>query len=239
MLCRLKTPVFTLFNMQETIQQELLQAFTKHGIQTYEKDGVLFVPAGSLEIESRVTTIPSNSGKHVVRVDVATYSSRLGVKPIVESFAGIGDSPSEAVLSAFVKFLLGTFHVLIEALSDHSCNENQGEWFDWRFNEKSWRVCCGPVISQSELSGESITKECSDFFKALEPLYLRHVKSGTHWIRIFVCAFQGKLQKVEVLLDNEPWIEAEDLAWSWGWVTPDAYTTARHFSIALALNRFE
>ncbi len=220
--------------MQETVQQELHLAFTQHGIQAYEKDGALFVPAGALEIESRVTNISSTSGKHVVSVDVVTYSPRLGTKPIVESFAGIGDSPSEAIGLAFLKFMLGTFHVLIEALSDHSCNQNQGEWFDWRLNESSWRVCSGPIISQSEPSGEIITKQCGDFFRALEPLYLRQIKTGTHWIRIFVCAYQGKLHATEVLLDNERWVEAEELAFSWDWVTPDSYTAARSFSIALA-----
>jgi hypothetical protein len=225
--------------MQDTVQQELRLAFTQHGIQAYEKDNALFVPAGSLEIESRVTSISSKSGKQVVCVDVATYSPRLGPKPIVESFAGIGDTHSQAIGAAFLKFLLGTFHVLIEALSDHSCNQNQGEWFDWRQNESSWRVCCGSIISQSELSGEIITKQCGDFFSALEPLYLRQIKIGAHWIRIFVCAFQGKLQTVEVLLDNERWNEAEELALTWDWVTPDAYTTARSFSIALAHENYE
>jgi hypothetical protein len=220
--------------MQENVTHELLLAFNAHGLPAHSEQSDVLVPQANLRLESRVTALPSNTGGYLVRVDVATHSPVVGSTPIVESFAGFGDTDKSAVTGAFGKFLLGTFHVLIECLAGHSCAENQGEWFEWGDSTQRWNVCCGPVITQSEPEGAPISDQCSAFFTALEPILLSKAAHGSHWIRIFVASFHGSVQSMEVLLDNETWPQAEELARSWDWVAPQSYTSARLFAIALA-----
>ncbi len=220
--------------MQDNVQQELLLAFTSHGLAAREVGQSIVVADSGLRVESLVTNQPSPAGGHMVCVEVATYSRRLGATPIVEGFAGFGSTQREAVGMAFGKFLLGTFHILIESLSDHVCEEQQASLLDWQGAPAHWRVYCGPVLSQSEPEGSAIAEQCARFLEALEPLFLKTAGAGSHWLRVFVGAFKGQVQTLEVLLDNERWVDAETFGRSWKWVTPRTYASARVFAVAMA-----
>ena len=84
-----------------------------------------------LILEPRVFDGPPNGHAKIVQLDIIANSPRIAPRFIVESIAGVGSDRSTAAKDAFGKFLLGSFHVLLTALADHSCDSNPAEWLKW------------------------------------------------------------------------------------------------------------
>jgi hypothetical protein len=63
-------------------------------------------------------------------------------------------------------------------------------------------------------------------------LFVKGASREPHWIRVFICSFESRPQEIEVLLDNEPWPQAQSIAKGWHWACPEEYRSLRHFFMA-------
>jgi hypothetical protein len=217
--------------MTERILDMLHTTFAAHGLPA-ERTGKTLAIRDGLVIEPRVFAREGVSGAFQVQVDFAVSSPRLGGRELLDSFAGIGGSLESAEQNAFEKFLIGSFHVLAEALTSHECDSEQVEWEEWRGAAHGWRVCSGPLLTLATREDAGI-EGYPRFFGRLAELYSREVAAGAHWVRVFVGAFDGQLAGSEVLLDGAPWVPAEELLAEHDWSFPEGYASARHLLIAL------
>jgi Family of unknown function (DUF6348) len=201
-----------------------------HGIPCELHDNRLHATATSLVLEPRVFDGPPTKTSVMVQFDVIAYANIIGSRYINESFAGIGATREEAEKNAFSKFLLGTLHVLLTALIDHDCKGNPAEHLAWGNGEKAWSVCDGPLLTVGPWSDNDTYKS---FYAELENLFLRTISRDTHWLRVFVSSFDDQQAPIEVLLDNEPWPEATELAKEFNWKLSKQYCSVRHFFVAI------
>ncbi|MER8448712.1 DUF6348 family protein [Mesorhizobium sp. M1428] len=130
-------------------------ALIAHGIDAIRREQDVTLQSRQLRFEAEVFETGSN-GRLVLEIYI--FSPLLDVQPVIESFAGFGDTREEELNQAFEKFIRGVFHVAIEGLADHVCDDIQAEveiwqrssarWNIWRNNAR-WKIYGGPVISQA------------------------------------------------------------------------------------------
>lgn len=179
--------------------------------------------------------IQANPEQHVVSLEVLVDSPRLSGGTISEQFAGSGASRDQAIFDAFGKFQLGTFHVLLEALGDHVCSEPQAEIERWSGVSGSWNVYSGPLLTH--YSTDSVLSPTYASALTLLQRAFGGVQPGKpHWLRVFIASYHGRIQAVEVLLDNEPWPEGLDALDKLQWQASEEYQAVRHFAVALPVN---
>ena len=169
-------------------------------------------------------------------VEIHIFSPLLGSQPVIESFVGMGETRQQAIVQAFGKFLIGVFHVLIEGLAKHVCENMQAEIEFWRRNDASWKVYSGPVITQA-VTECTLNRTFPAFYAQLEKLFSTTVRPGSHFARVFVASHGGQLVGKEVLLDNETWPEAQELLVGWDWQHGDRYQALRQVILALPEDR--
>lgn len=221
--------------MKNDVQPELLMAFTSHGVDAHMADQVVHVPAGALRVSSHVVLQQADATGEFIVLHVAVHFERLGARPLVESFVGLGSTRTEAVMAAFEKFLKGTFHVLLETLCGPDCDESQGEWASWPSpSNRPWQVCRTFLVTSSDDNGSVMCRQAADFVDRLgATLAADLAPDRIHWFRVFVGACAGEIMGLEVLLDNETWAGGQALAGEWDWVRPSAYTCVRVFAVCL------
>ena len=151
-------------------------ALIAHGIDAVRRDQDVVLQAEQLRFEAEV--FQTGAGRLVLEIYI--FSPRLDVQPVIESFAGFGDTPEQELNQAFEKFLRGVFHVAIEGLADHVCDNMQAEvgvwqqsspgWKAWQKNRR-WRIYGGPVISQATTELCSLNRGYPTFYTKLEKLF--------------------------------------------------------------------
>lgn len=214
------------------ILDSLYSALTAHGVGAEKfADHIAIentdVVLGAEIYEGRVTSTSAS-----VTLEVKARAAQIDGHQIIEGFAGTGVTKEAAIANAFAKFLLGSFHVILEALADHKCDEMQAEVEIWSQDVFNWKLYSGPLISQH--STESIlTESYVSFFEKLKALYCDTAAPGPHWIRVFLGAHGGGRLGSEVLLDNEPWEAAHDVLLQHEWHFSDEYQSVRHFMLAI------
>jgi hypothetical protein len=217
--------------MSEQLLECLQVSFTSHGVES-ERDGKLVRARDGLVIEPRVFRRDTAAGAAQVQVDFAIESPRLSGIAFLDSFAGVGDTPENAEMNAFSKFLQGSFHVVVEALTTHTCDHDQVEWEDWVGAGHSWRACAGPLLMIASRAGSRI-EGFQELFPRLNHLFSESMTAGPHWMRVFMGALDGKHVGSEVLVDGEVWPEGQALLDAHTFNCPPGYASFRHLLIAL------
>lgn len=217
--------------MSETMLDAVCAAFTGHGLGCEARDGRAQVQDG-LVIVPRVTPGEAANGAISVQLDFEIRSPRLDGAPMLDSFAGIGSNLQEAEKNAFGKFLLGSFHVLAEALTSHRCAGGQVDWEEWQAAQHAWRVCSGPVLQVATHQGASIDG-FQEFYDQLMGCFTRSMPAGPHWLHVFIGGIDGERLAGEVIVDGAEWPEGRRLLEEHPWNIPDGYASCRHLLIAL------
>jgi hypothetical protein len=226
-----------LSSMSELLLDSLLRSCRSHGIGAERAGGLVRVQDG-LTLEPRVFTRESPAGSAQVQVDFAVQSPRLGAVPFLDSFGGLGATREAAELNAFQKFTQGSFHVIAESLTTHTCQPGNGEsdqveWDDWVGESgTAWRVCSGPLLILATREGGRIDG-FGEFFPALTDLFRARVAAGPHWMRLFLGAIDGGHVGSEVLVDGDVWADGQRLLDAHPWTYPQGYASLRHLLIAL------
>ncbi|MEO8063366.1 MAG: DUF6348 family protein [Pseudomonadota bacterium] len=217
--------------MSELLLAYLQSGFADHGIGCERRSGVIHATDG-LTVEPRVSRREDVRGTAQVRVDFAIDSPLLAGVPLVDSFAGVGNTPDEAERNAAGKFLQGSFHVVAAALTSHDGDGGQVEWEDRSAGNNAWRVCNGPVLTVASREGARI-EGSAEFFPRLNTLFIENMTSGPHWMRVFLGALDGKHMGSEVLVDGAVWAPGQQLLDEHTWVYPAGYASLRYLLIAL------
>jgi hypothetical protein len=217
--------------MSQFVTSAIAAAFRAHGIATREAQSCVNV--GDLQIRAFTRMGPRHSSSVTIQLDVVTEAPGLGpASPIVDSFAGVGSTELDAEKNAFGKFLLGSFHVLAEALSPHQCDSEQVEWERWKSQQLAWRVCSGPLLTYA-------TRECrtkgqyADVWQRIQQQFQSDAQHGPHWGRVFVGFLNGDLIGCEALLNGREWAEGAKILREAPWAASADYESLRHFFIAL------
>src|SRR5262245_2352043 len=134
--------------MQWSLLSAIQEAFVGHGLQAQRVENAVSVQDG-LWLAPFAQVVKPDEGDCRVQVVVRVVSTRLGNLVLDDSFAGLGKSLEEAEKNAFSKFLVGSFHVVAEALTNHRCDSQQVDWVHWKGPTSSWSVCQGPLLTQS------------------------------------------------------------------------------------------
>jgi len=212
----------------------LHEAVLGHGVTSVLHADHILVDDGRLRLDAEVFEQSATAERTTITLEVHAYAAVLGDQPIVECYAGVGDTRDQAIGNAFFKTLLGSFHVIIETLTSHRCDEGQVEVESWRGPDGAWEMYTGPVLSQGDdADGKHLKDGFPEFFAALQVMFEDTVPPGPHWVRVFLGAFNGEHKGSEVLLDNMPWEGAHDLLLDRQWQWPEEYQSFRMFFIAL------
>jgi hypothetical protein len=228
-----------LSSMSELLLDALLKSCRSHGIGAERAGGLVRVQDG-LTLEPRAFTRESAAGSTQVQVqvDFAVQSPRLGAMPFLDAFGGLGATREAAELNAFQKFMQGSFHVIAESLTTHTCHPGDGEsdpveWENWAGESgTAWRVCSGPLLILATREGGRIDG-FAEFFPALTELFRARIAAGPHWMRLFLGAIDGGHVGSEVLVDGEVWTDGQRLLDAHPWTYPQGYASLRHLLIAL------
>ncbi|MER9521675.1 DUF6348 family protein [Mesorhizobium sp. M0614] len=208
------------------------EALIAHGISAIRGQNDVWIGLEDLRFEAQVfDKEPSGSGRRLV-LEIYVFSPLLGTQPVIESFVGLGDTREQAIFQAFGKFLIGVFHVLIEGLAEHVCENMQAEIAFWQRNDAGWKIYGGPVITQAAVEC-TLNRTYPAFYARLEKLFTAKVRPGSHFIRIFLASYGGALVGNEILLDNETWPEGQELLVDQDWHHGDGYQALRQVILAL------
>lgn len=203
-----------------------------HGLPSVRNEHEVRLDQHHLRFQAAVFDKDRPGPGHQLVLEIYIFSPLMPVQPIAEAFVGLGDTRGEAIVNAFEKFLRGTFHVVIEALADHVCDQMQAEVEFWRRPDASWKVYAGPVITYS--AGQStLRSEFPKFSQGLEHLFSTTVSPGSHFVRVFIASHAGAVIGREVLLDNETWTQGEELLAAQDWQCGEEYQSLREVVLAL------
>lgn len=213
----------------------LADALVQHGIELGRTGDILFLP-GDLGLRAFIHDLPStNEGTFLVAFELVAASPLTGNRPIYSSMFGHGDSREKAVANSFVKTMIGPLHVMLESLSNHVCDPPQALLETWTSATASWNVFEGQVITEeSEGSTHSLTRIYREHgWPALRRMFEATQSRGPHAISVTLVSFNGEVSGIDILLDNEPWLEAVEHFRTLPWQSGPGYESARHFALAL------
>jgi hypothetical protein len=218
--------------LSNDILDMLEQAVAARGLPVTRHPHHLSVDHDRLLLKAGAMLQPSPEGRAVYTVQLQAHATELRGRPVVETFAGAGDSRDQAVNDAFNKLTNGSLHVLLEALSSHRCAEGQAAIARWARNDAAWEVHGGPTLAQHD-GGLTLGDAYPVFLSALSKRFLKIAPPGPHWIRVFVACYDGRLQSADVLLDNDPWEEAQQLLRAQPWALTPSFQSIRQFLLAM------
>lgn len=217
--------------MSEFLLGAIETAFNGHGIAAHRAGDQIHV-GDALKLEVGFQQHPRADNTVILQVDFKTTSALLGERGIVDSFAGVGTDERSAQANAFSKFLMGSFHVIAEALTPHPCDSNQVDWLTWSGAHHSWRVCSGALLTQ----GTGMSRLAPDYEQLLLKLrgeFEAAAGAGPHWMHIFVAGLQGEISGVEAILDGAEWSAGRNIVLGHEWNFEEGYQSLRHLMIAL------
>jgi len=221
--------------MSETaaISRMLLRAVQGHGVRAELRDGVVIVRDGLLLLAGESVTSPPGEGQVSWQVALR-IEARVPheLRPIFEDQAALGDDADRALAAAFAKFMLGAFHVLLEAFVPHSCDSPQAEVEHWHAASCTWKVFVGAGIL--ERSGESrLPATFNELLSRLRPPFESAHAGGIHWLSLFVGGARGEVIGAELRLDNERWPPGMELMRAQEWQIGNGYESLRCFVLML------
>jgi len=208
----------------------LEESVVGHGLVA-SRHGDRVLVEGGLSLGVELFDHPQGRPTSNVMLQVTARAPALGRREIVECFAGVGDNFEQASSEAFMKFLRGSFHVLLTAFAPHECDD-QVEIETWDGRNGRWRVLMGPLLLQ-HVGEAKWAPHFSGFLALLEQRFREQAVPGLHWVRIYQGGFDGHVAGAEVLLDNESWKDGERQLAAHPWPAPTKYESFRLFLIAL------
>lgn len=225
--CKPRRATMTMRGMDadEDVQALLLDVveglFDAHGLSTVRHNGWV-VPGGQLPAV-RATLYPPAPQSTVAQVDFEVLVNPETL--IVESFGGAGATQREMAGSAINAFCSNTFHVLLDAFwPDTGCDHQHAEQERWSIQGQDWRVTIGTFMVKTFGDTHTVEVPPAAFERLQEQVCHRSLSQGPHWVRLYFFRMEGQDPTVEVLLDNEPFPEAEEALAKVSWPETGAYS---------------
>jgi hypothetical protein len=100
----------------------------------------------------------------------------------------------------------------------------------WSISEQIWQATIGGDLVRARIPTElRIPEEINDLLK--ERLGQKLKDGSIHWLRVFYANLPRETPTVEVLFDNETWVEAEEAIGHCLWERWGEYYSMRRFLI--------
>jgi hypothetical protein len=219
------------------MRSQIVAAARAHGLEAEIIDSHVAIDGG-LRLHPFLEGHPTVRGQVVLQLNVGIEATALGDVDLVESFGASGATELDAAREAFSRFLLGSFHVIVEALGSHRCGSDQVEWLRWSGAVGTWDVCSGNALIQaggdeSRAAIASLRSVHRGALSSISELFVSTAPTGAHGVRVFIAFFNGELSECEVLLDRRAWAEAQEIVRRAPWKVPPGYVSLRQFLVAL------
>ncbi len=174
-----------------------------------------------------------------VQVDYYVRHPALAAPRLLESFAGYGDTWSDAIKQTIQKFERGSLHVLIAGLLDPSSCTDQVDWEPLGDAAGAYELCLGGQLQVIGPAEPPLLGPFLDELKralAASPPWPAEESSGAkkaHGLRVFVAHDGTQLMGYEVLVDSETWEAGQALLTQRDWRTGDESWGVRWFGLVV------
>ena len=213
-------------DMVASIAQWLMMLLEAHDIEAVLGGNEVVVPAAQIRFSGAVTRVIQHSAVVTVQLDI--YVRTADGDCIVESFGCVGKDVETAAKQAVGYFMLSSFHVLRSAYLAEDDDQTVRE--EWTIADKRRTAHLGGITIRGKYPEED--RESNFWYPALrELIQSQDLPGGTHWVRLFYAQFGNKPHSCEVLLDNDTWVEAQDVVASLDWPKAEEYYSVRLFMI--------
>lgn len=215
--------------------QTLAALFEAHGIPTCEETGALFFSEyPDFRAEAEIFRESQVSDGHSLQLDI-----RFDLAPgrqIIESFAGLGITPEDALQDAFQNFARCSLPVLLAALFNHSHPSVVVE--EWQIGGEKRHIVIGDLTiktlhPKSDL--ETLQSTLNTLWATQVEPQIKHLVLGpeTHWVRVYFAQNHGKHVVLEVLRNNQDWDELKTPLTSLAWPLHQDFYSCRIFFMVL------
>ena len=168
-----------------------------------------------------------NRNEHSMSVQLDVRFRAAPNRLIIESIIGIGNTENEAINNSLQAFAMNSFHVIMAAF--FRPDDQQAARENWTTGNTISKVTLGNLCGRGEFPNDPTFRDWFPLFKGL--IETSSFSPGFHWIRLYYGHMKGKTLACEVLLDNEPWIAAQDALASYPWLKAEAFYSQRLFLI--------
>jgi hypothetical protein len=217
----------------EPLTAMLASALDAHSVRFRREGGALVLQDAPMSFRGEVQKHTTHPNSVVMQVAFATEAAALDGRVIWNVFAGVGANEDDAIRNAFMKFLLGPFHVLLSALGNHVCAQGSEQWRELSgANGSKWRVCDSPLITQGFENPAAVP---FDIVQAqLDRAFADQSLMGVHWVEAFFAFLDGERNALDVQLDGDPWPEGNRIVERWEFQASGRYQSGRYFFVALS-----
>jgi hypothetical protein len=199
--------------------------FASHDVQLTADDGWLTTSGSYPRCRSHVSESRQYESQCSIRLDIEVALNDQ--QTIIESFGDWGATPSDALASACHNFTTSSLHVFLSAIWDK--HDDEQVWREtWEIEGKRWNVYLGNIVRKAA-GGLDVPVP-----QQLVPIIEQMIRSlclasQSHWVRVYFANMAADNQNVEVLLDNEPWEQAQDAVRNVKWPVMDSFYSSRMF----------
>jgi hypothetical protein len=217
----------------ESLSEMLARALDAHSVRFRREGGALVLQDAPMSFRGDVQKRATHSNTVMMQVAFATEAAALNGRVIWNVFAGVGANEDEALTNAFMKFLLGPFHVLLSALGNHICAQGTEQWRELTDASGSkWRICDSPLITQGFDDPAAVPFD--PLQSELERAFVGLSLAGVHWVEAFFAFLNGERNALDVQLDGKPWAEGNHIVERWDFQPSGGYQSGRCFFVALS-----
>jgi Family of unknown function (DUF6348) len=147
-------------------------------------------------------------------------------REVIEGFGGFGKEPWAVLTDAMQNFARSSFHVLLRALFAPGIPDEQVDVETWQCGGKRYVATVGALVGR----GVDFEAAPNDWYTLLvHAIQERELPSPLNWIRVYYGHMRGKMMATEVLLNNDPWPELEELLRGYAWPASEEFYSVRLF----------
>lgn len=211
-------------NEAKKITELIKELFREHGFESEEHDGWI-IPKGSDYAMKGYWYPEATENVGQLSIEVFINSEMI----MVESFAGMGESESERLQSAFSSFLHHSFHAFLMAIWAVDLKEVQKE--NWTIGGEHYIAYIGSQGLMNYDKENNLVIPSSYNAKIKELIISESLSNAFHWFTVFYANMNGLDTHAEILKDNVKWNDGEKALKSMEWKRKNHYYSARQFII--------
>lgn len=212
--------------MMKNFNELLVQSFVAHDVECHvENDAVIF-PGRFIEA---FVVVPESTNPKIMQIDVV-FCMGLG-QYLVESFAGVGNTPEDAGKDAWENFMRSSFHAILAGIFLPDSHDDMVTRKTLTVGGRTYVATIGQlsIRGKAQSAADGHAHEWVEQFEKDIATHLS-LSNGVHWLRIFH-AQGGENVMNEVLLDNETCESLKTHAETYSFPKSDSYSSVRLFLI--------
>ena len=212
-------------NAQITATKLIAQLFVNHGVEVAQQGNIIDFIHKNMNMQVNCFLHDHDNQSQSIQLDVVLH---YGIKPIIESFSGLGDDKMAMVENAVQNFIVSTFHILLSVFFSDEF-DNQVEKERWQIGGRQFEMTIGDFVSRGEVPKTLGTAWFDEYQKEVQKLPL---SDGVHWLRLYYGQADKQAIAYEALLDNEHCQEIMPLVENFSWQPSENFYSIRVFLVA-------